>query len=208
VRELEQALAPASEDDACLELSERLAPLEDAFRQLAERLAALSPEKLLPPSCEANGLQELLAKIDKLELTELEEERADAKAAPSQVKELKLLAGQVSSHEEDLANVKLQSQNLTQAVEILRADVDEMRKVAAFPDHSVSPLTKARGKLDLLCAEMAELQSQMRDAGGAARDHKFHKERWSCQGDDPEGPGPRSAGLGGSPLVHAHGYAV
>ena len=48
------------------------------------------------------------------------------------------------------------------SVHLLKATVES--------SSGVSPLTKARGKLDLLCAEMAELQSQMRVAGPQARE--------------------------------------
>ncbi|CAK9109090.1 Hypothetical protein (Fragment) [Durusdinium trenchii] len=227
VVELEQAFLPdqepelledhGGEDTGLAELAERLEPLERAFRLVAERLKSLSPHEFLPSLVNGHGggLEQLLAKVDNLELSpELEEklrqidareEQDVAKAATNHVQDVQTLARQVSTYEEDLANVKLQTNGITKEVESLRADVEDlqalMRKATSVDGSSVSPLTKARGKLDLLCAQMAELQSRMRDAG--PQQQKYYQERCSATRgeDEPEvGPGPRTAGFGGSPL--------
>lgn len=201
VIELEQAFSPdeapalqweepgdaarGPEDTDLADLADRLEPLERAFRAVAERLNCLPGlvQSLAGQNGEPVSLDELLSKVE-LGPELGPEVDLGAKAAPQEVK---ALVQQVSSHQEEIVN--------------LRADVEELQSflrkaTGSDAESSVSPLVKARGKLDLLCAEMAELQSRMRDTGPR---EKCQERPWSNQGDEVVGPGPRNAGLGGSP---------
>eukprot|EP00435_Cladocopium_sp_Y103_P041047 s371_g11.t1 len=170
----DQARGP--EDTDLADLADRLEPLERAFRAVAERLNCLPGlvQSLAGQNGEPLSLDQLLTKA---ELSPLGPEDLGAKAAP-QVLEVKALVQQVSSHQEEIVN--------------LRADVEELqgflRKATGSSDgdSSVSPLVKARGKLDLLCAEMAELQSRMRDTGPR---EKYQERPWSHQGDEARSGG-------------------
>jgi len=209
-----EEVPPGPEDTDLADLAERLEPLEHAFRVVAERLNHLSLPGLVQSLVGQNGepvsLDELLAKGELG--SELEEafKELGAKAASSQVD--RTLAERVSEHHQDLIDMKLQNDGISKEVVSLRGDVEELQHLlrkASSGDLTAelgapSPLAKARGKLDLLCAEMAELQSRMRDTGPPHREReKYFQERsWNSHvpGDDEVmGLGPRSAGLGGSP---------
>ncbi|CAE7940566.1 unnamed protein product [Symbiodinium sp. KB8] len=137
-------------------------------------------------------LEQLVAKVSSLQLNPTLEAR-----------DLEALASKVCCQEEAVAR--------------LRADVDELqllnRKVAS-PTSKVSPLAMARGRLDMLSAEMDELHSRMRDGAGVPASNAKLQE-WQmapCAGDAANGsyetqamPGPRSAGLAQSPLRTAVG---
>ncbi|CAE7720322.1 unnamed protein product [Symbiodinium sp. CCMP2592] len=182
--------------EECLaSLADRLEPLEKAFRLVAECFGHLGPKGLM--SSLENGhsddeLEQLVAKVSNLQLNPALEAR-----------DLEALASKVCCQEEAVAR--------------LRADVDELqllnRKVAS-PSSKVSPLAMARGRLDMLSAEMDELHSRMRDGAGVPASNAKLQE-WQIApgaGDATNGsyetqamPGPRSAGLAQSPLRTAVG---
>eukprot|EP00438_Fugacium_kawagutii_P021186 Skav201583 [mRNA] locus=scaffold152:304313:317680:+ [translate_table: standard] len=108
------------------------------------------------------------------------------------------LTQQVTSHQEEIVNLRADVEELQNVLRKATSVNDANANGNDVPGVGVSPLVKARGKLDRLCAEMADLQSRMRDAGPRDR-YQDRGAAWSSAGDEVVGPGPRSAGVGGSP---------
>eukprot|EP00931_Biecheleriopsis_adriatica_P087905 TRINITY_DN62308_c0_g1_i1.p1 TRINITY_DN62308_c0_g1~~TRINITY_DN62308_c0_g1_i1.p1 ORF type:complete len:959 (+),score=277.16 TRINITY_DN62308_c0_g1_i1:26-2878(+) len=218
-------------DHCLLMLAERLEPLELAFRTLSERLGTLCEEGRLAPeeAGAADGsdgkLAQLFAKVEQLQpdpvleerftaidrrLASVEEMRPRAHAQDDEV--FRSLAQRVwSCQEKELAEVKDQVEETRRAVKTLRSDVDQLqmisaRRVAETPasrDDGTSPLQVARGRLDHLCTQMAELQSRMKDGSGknqgrsVALNLQERLEHLQHTDGIQVGPGPRSAGSAG-----------
>ncbi|CAE7355467.1 unnamed protein product [Symbiodinium natans] len=195
--------------EECLaSLADRLEPLEKAFRLVAECFGHLGPKGLISSLENGHGdeaLEQLVAKVGTLDLSPALEEQlqrwsnvaaASGNGHALQACDLEALVTKVCSQEEAVAQ--------------LRVDVDELQllnRKALSPSSKVSPLAMARGKLDMLSAEMDELHSRMRGGAGAPQPNGKHQERlFSTGGADPPnepyevGPGPRSAGLAQSPM--------